>query len=603
MSPLPAQSSNTPRTPLSEDTVLSNGVTQDPLDRQDLPPGLVCLGMIGNSSFTTSPDTPNDQAESDAPFARDADTFRSTAETTTHREASGRDSISYRVVSLWHVLITTTPIALIDVAVFAAVLWTTNQIVGIAADAIQGSLFQSWLGLQNMTVPPALIGTQGPESLQDLPATMDIMSVGICSLTVYALIAAPRGLFRIAAVNPIKELRVGVQASCLATIFAIAFVEGSRLPFALCVLAASVASTLFLFLGPLGRIIGRAGMAQFRWWGIPAIVIGDGPRSRMLFEHFARCRTRGVRVVGIVRPFRAFALVDREGHTRGTSPSVGGIQSLAAVTRKHGVRLAILAVEDPRSVDAARLTREVHDWIPEVQIPVGEDLPSLHSNIDDLAGFASIRCRDRLRRPFAILFKRCTDLVFASALILILAPALLLVALMVKFFSPGPVFYGHTRIGRNGKTFKAWKFRTMVADADAKLKAVLDSDPELRRSWERDQKLPHDPRIIPRIGNVLRKTSFDEIPQLWNVIKGEMSLVGPRPIVADEIARYDKEFASYLQVRPGITGLWQVSGRNDTTYPQRVALDSYYVRNWSFCLDFYLLIRTFRTTALGEGAY
>jgi Undecaprenyl-phosphate galactose phosphotransferase WbaP len=172
----------------------------------------------------------------------------------------------------------------------------------------------------------------------------------------------------------------------------------------------------------------------------------------------------------------------------------------------------------------------------------------------------------------------------------------------IRLSSRGPVFYGQTRIGRNNSTFTAWKFRSMFANADEVLLSQLEKNPKLRSEWERDHKLKNDPRITP-VGRLLRKTSLDELPQLWNVFRGDMSLVGPRPIVAAEIARYSDVFEAYKSVRPGITGMWQVSGRNNTTYLERIRFDEYYVRNWSVWLDLYILVRTFKTVLFGEGAY
>jgi Undecaprenyl-phosphate galactose phosphotransferase WbaP len=166
----------------------------------------------------------------------------------------------------------------------------------------------------------------------------------------------------------------------------------------------------------------------------------------------------------------------------------------------------------------------------------------------------------------------------------------------------GPIVYSHKRLGRNGRHFNAWKFRTMFQNADQVLELYLEEHPELREEWERDHKLKFDPRVT-RIGRFLRKTSLDELPQLWNVIRGDMSLVGPRPIVDAEIEKYGAYYGLYTMVKPGITGLWQVSGRNNTTYDERVQLDAYYVRNWSPWLDLYLLLRTIRIVLFAKGAY
>ena len=165
-----------------------------------------------------------------------------------------------------------------------------------------------------------------------------------------------------------------------------------------------------------------------------------------------------------------------------------------------------------------------------------------------------------------------------------LLPLLLLVTILIKLDSPGPLFYGQQRLGQYGTPFVAWKFRTMVENADQVLENYLQANPVLRQQWDADHKLRYDPRVTT-IGRLLRRTSLDELPQLWNVLRGEMSLVGPRPIVGDEIERYAETYRLYTRVLPGLTGLWQVSGRNNISYPARVNLDAYYVRNWSVWLD------------------
>jgi Undecaprenyl-phosphate galactose phosphotransferase WbaP len=168
--------------------------------------------------------------------------------------------------------------------------------------------------------------------------------------------------------------------------------------------------------------------------------------------------------------------------------------------------------------------------------------------------------------------------------------------------SRGPVLYGHDRFGKDGHRFRAWKFRTMFENSNGVLEQYLEAHPELREEWGQDHKLRFDPRVT-KIGRFLRKTSLDELPQLWNVLRGEMSLVGPRPIVTAEIVKYGPYYELYTMVHPGITGLWQVSGRNDTTYDERVQLDAYYVRNWSPWLDIYLLLKTVRIVLFSKGAY
>jgi Undecaprenyl-phosphate galactose phosphotransferase WbaP len=201
-----------------------------------------------------------------------------------------------------------------------------------------------------------------------------------------------------------------------------------------------------------------------------------------------------------------------------------------------------------------------------------------------------------------LLVKRTVDLLVATTILLLSMPVIIGVAVLVKLTSPGPVIYGHKRIGVHGQPFNTWKFRTMYSDSENVLREYLKRDPAARTEWDRDYKLRYDPRVTP-IGAFLRKWSLDELPQLWNVLKGEMSMVGPRPIVTDEISKYGDVFKLYKAVKPGLTGLWQVSGRNDVTYEDRVWLDQYYIRNWSPWMDLYIVPQTVVAMLRRTGAY
>jgi len=195
--------------------------------------------------------------------------------------------------------------------------------------------------------------------------------------------------------------------------------------------------------------------------------------------------------------------------------------------------------------------------------------------------------------------KRSFDLALAIALTPIVAPIIALLWLVAKM-DGGSGFFGHTRIGKDSKGFRCWKIRTMVVNAPAKLAVYLENNPEAAKEWKRDHKLRCDPRITP-VGDFLRRTSLDELPQLWNVFKGEMSFVGPRPIVQEELSRYGAASRNYLSVRPGITGLWQVSGRNDISYDERVDLDVAYIQNVSFLGDAKLILATANTVLKRTG--
>lgn len=206
-----------------------------------------------------------------------------------------------------------------------------------------------------------------------------------------------------------------------------------------------------------------------------------------------------------------------------------------------------------------------------------------------------------LNRPLKRMLKRSFDIVGSAFLLAILSPVMLFIFVMIRKTGPQAVF-SHQRVGERGKPFGCLKFRTMVVNAQEVLEELLDNDSVARKQWEKDFKLKHDPRVT-RIGAFLRKTSLDELPQLFNVIKGEMSLVGPRPVISEEIKRYGVDADYYFVVRPGMTGLWQVSGRNDVDYNERISMDVEYVRGWSFWSDIEILFKTVGVVFGKNGAY
>ncbi len=207
----------------------------------------------------------------------------------------------------------------------------------------------------------------------------------------------------------------------------------------------------------------------------------------------------------------------------------------------------------------------------------------------------------RIARPWRERLKWPMDKMGALCALVLLSPLFLFLIYKVRQ-DGGPAFYSQKRLGKNGVLFKCWKFRSMVPNAGEVLQELLEQDPAARKEWEETYKLKNDPRIT-KIGHLLRKTSLDEIPQFFNVLKGDMGLVGPRPIVEDEIKFYKEKIKDYYAVKPGITGLWQVSGRNDVSYEQRVSLDSQYVRDCSIWTDIVILFKTVLVVLRREGAY
>jgi exopolysaccharide production protein ExoY len=214
-----------------------------------------------------------------------------------------------------------------------------------------------------------------------------------------------------------------------------------------------------------------------------------------------------------------------------------------------------------------------------------------------------IRQSEELEKlPIGGLLKRSFDVLAASLALILLSPLFILLSCLVKLSDGGPVFYGHRRIGRGGNPFYCLKFRTMVTDGDAVLEAHFAANPEAHAEWLAARKLQVDPRVT-NVGIVLRKLSLDELPQLVNILRGEMSLVGPRPVVKDEIELYGSAATYYFKSRPGLTGVWQISGRNDVNYDERIAFDKQYVENWSFQKDIIIILKTIPAVCASRGSY
>lgn len=348
---------------------------------------------------------------------------------------------------------------------------------------------------------------------------------------------------------------------------------------------------------PLAHESIRRAFCRTHWWGVPVVVLGAG--------------ATGAQVIGLLRAkpwlgLRPVAALDDDRSKHGSAlqdvPIVGALAD-AGNLRNRGVSHAILAMPGLPAEQRSRLLDQLGDHLGHIFIaPALPGSPDVIAETREFANTLVLEVRQNLLRTEARMLKRCLDLATAALAFLLFWWIFVVLALGVKVSSRGPAFYGQKRIGRNGSSFTAWKFRSMVKDAENLLQDYLAAHPELHAEWERDHKLKNDPRVT-WIGRLLRRTSFDELPQLWNVLRGDMSLVGPRPIVQAETIKYGDKFSLYQKVRPGLSGLWQVSGRNDTHYAERVALDCYYVRNWSVWLDLVILVRTIRVVLLGKGAY
>ena len=353
---------------------------------------------------------------------------------------------------------------------------------------------------------------------------------------------------------------------------------------------------------PAGRKIIRSFLAAHGWWGEPVIIFGDYEVGAVLFRYLERRPRLGMVPVALVQ------------FNDGEPPEeldMRRIRQLISDEQLSSVPQSLLdatptAIIVPQEVPALFRQRMMDEnpWDFKHIILVSSLSSDGHIwyNPFDIGGIVGLDVTQNLLSNGQRFTKRVIDLVAVtlfSPLILILFA---LLALIIIIDSPGKVFFRHTRVGREGKPIRVWKFRTMVSDADEVLEDYLEQNPVAKREWDDNHKLKDDPRVT-RVGKFLRRSSLDELPQLINILTGEMSLVGPRPIVEAEIANYGRYYQVYQQVKPGLTGLWQISGRNDVDYQLRVQMDYTYVRNWSVWLDLYILVNTPFAVLSGTGAY
>lgn len=412
-------------------------------------------------------------------------------------------------------------------------------------------------------------------------------------IAVYGLV----GLYSGVAISPPDELRRATLSSTLVFLVlsaATVYLRGATRLFTATLFLAMVLSIVLL---PLMRSALRRVLAKRPWWGSPAVVYGAGPDGRRVVSTLLSQPGLGLKPVAVVDD-------DSSGVTaiHGV-PVVAGHELRCA--GNHECRLAYAVVAMP-TVPSSRflemIERDRLHFSHVLMIPNLSDFSSLWVSPKSVGGMLGLEvCQQAFMRERQWP-KRALDLVLTIIGGLAILPLIALLALWIRLDSPGPAFYQQKRIGQDGKQFNAWKFRSMVRDADRILDRYLEMNPDLRAEWESMHKLRRDPRVT-RSGRFLRKTSLDELPQLWNVLKGEMSLVGPRPIVQAEIAKYGQRFGLYTKVKSGLTGLWQISGRSDTSYEDRVNLDAFYVKNWSVWLDLYILFRTIETVIFRQGAY
>ncbi len=350
---------------------------------------------------------------------------------------------------------------------------------------------------------------------------------------------------------------------------------------------------------PLMRFGVRKLLTVWGLWLRPTVLVGYGPNAHEALAALLSEPELGFKVVGFVD-------VATSGKTL---TEVQGLPLLSPDEVKAWAKVpglqVVIALEHGQNDVREKWLRRLARWkVEDISvIPAMRGVPLYGTDISYFFSHevAMLKLRNNLRYWPARILKRVFDLIAAVALLAVGWPLLIYLAWRIRE-DGGPAIYAHKRVGQSGKVFACYKFRSMRVDAEEQLRDLLASDPALRVEWEKEFKLKDDPRVTA-IGHFLRRTSLDELPQLFNVIKGEMSLVGPRPVVRKELERYGDDVDYFLMVRPGMTGLWQVSGRNDVNYDTRVYLDTWYVKNWSLWYDIAILFKTIRVVLKREGAY
>ena len=367
----------------------------------------------------------------------------------------------------------------------------------------------------------------------------------------------------------------------------------SRLYVALLWILSFVFVAVFRYL--VKKVLEKAGILQ-----LPVLLIGAGKTADLLVKGFSQDVGLGYRILGVLDDNK-----DNGNSFEQSIPYLGTFADAEKIIRRTKVADVVIAAPGLSTQALCELIYRIQplvknlSFVPDlIGLPVGSlEVESMFNEKIML-----LNLHNNLAHVYNRTIKFIFDMVLTVVGTICISPILLLLVVLIRLDSPGPVIFAHKRIGRHGKPFMCYKFRTMCLDAQDRLEEYLQRNPELRKEWEKDFKLKNDPRIT-RIGHFLRKTSLDELPQIFNVLKGEMSLVGPRPIIKAEVPRYGDYINDYFMVRPGITGMWQVNGRSDTTYDERVRMDSWYVRNWAVWLDVMLLFRTFKAVFKGKGAY
>ena len=392
--------------------------------------------------------------------------------------------------------------------------------------------------------------------------------------------------------DELREIYITLFVTALLNLF---FLVSTRNNFSIYTWAYVWGFPFILF--PFGRILSKRCLQLLDLWKIDCVIIGNGENARAAYRAISNDNYLGYSIK---------AFIASSGTIPITFPNeIGYISEDTLLENIAKYKKVFIALEKEQ-------TDLVEGWIRKLNrhgfrnisvVPSLSGIPLYGAEISHFFSYEAIvlRIQNNLAKRSSRIIKRTFDIVLSAVFLVLFSPLFAYLFFKIRQ-DGGSATYSQIRVGRNGKVFHCYKFRTMVMNSSEVLKQLLETDMDAKREWEKSFKLKNDPRVTA-IGRFLRKTSLDELPQLWNVLKGEMSLVGPRPIIRQELRFYGDDTVYYYMVRPGLTGLWQISGRSDTDYVTRVYLDSWYVKNWSLWNDITILAKTTNVVVKGKGAY
>ncbi len=396
-----------------------------------------------------------------------------------------------------------------------------------------------------------------------------------------------------------KEVEHLFKATCYSTVAIILILYVAHIAGSTSRLFIGVFAVFSFILLTIFRYALKAFLQRYQLLQLPVIIIGAGKTAELLVRSLQNDPGLGYKIIGLLEDNKV-----QEGPLE-NYPVLGSFTDVEKVILETGVKRAFIAAPGLDDYKLGVLIYRIQPLLESMGVVtnlVGVPTGSVEAESIFNEKLVILHLKNNLAKPLNRFLKMIFDYVLTVCGVILLSPCLLLIAGWIYLDSPGAIFFKHMRVGKGGKMFPCYKFRSMCVDAEDKLENILLNDMAARTEWEKGFKLKNDPRIT-RSGAFLRRTSLDELPQILNVLRGEMSLVGPRPVVKEELERYGDFVEDYLMVRPGITGMWQVSGRSDTTYEERVQMDTWYVRNWSVWLDVMLLWRTAKAVIMRKGAY